>query len=61
VNKIRELEKKISALERKEERRRRIGDVSAIQKEASEIFERFKRGEKLSTEDIMILQKAGLL
>jgi uncharacterized coiled-coil DUF342 family protein len=61
VNKIHELEKKISALERKEEKRRRIGDVTAVRKEASEIFERFKRGEKLSTEDIMILQKAGLL
>ena len=30
-------------------------------KEAYEIYEKFKKGEKLSTEDIMILQKAGLL
>ena len=33
----------------------------SIRKEAEDIFERFKKGEKLSTEDLMILQKAGLL
>lgn len=31
------------------------------QERADEIFERFKQGEKLSTEDLMTLQKAGLL
>lgn len=31
------------------------------QRHADEIFERFKKGEKLSTEDLMSLQKAGLL
>jgi uncharacterized coiled-coil DUF342 family protein len=31
------------------------------QGKADEIFERFKQGEKLSTEDLMTLQKAGLL
>jgi uncharacterized coiled-coil DUF342 family protein len=36
-------------------------DVTIAQKEATEIFERFKRGEKLSTEDLMALQKAGLI
>jgi uncharacterized coiled-coil DUF342 family protein len=30
-------------------------------KEANEIFERFRKGEKLSTEDLMALQKAGLI
>ena len=30
-------------------------------KEAKEIFERFKNGEKLSTEDLMALQKSGYL
>jgi uncharacterized coiled-coil DUF342 family protein len=32
-----------------------------MHKEASDIFERFKKGEKLSTEDLMTLQKAGLI
>ena len=30
-------------------------------KEAKEIFERFKAGDKLSTEDLMALQKSGYL
>ena len=32
-----------------------------VKKEAEEIFERFKKGEKLSTEDLMTLQKSGYL
>ncbi len=35
-------------------------EVSA-KREAKEIYERFKKGEKLSTEDLMILQKSGYL
>jgi len=34
---------------------------SEFKKEAKEIFERFKAGEKLSTEDLMALQKSGYL
>ncbi len=34
---------------------------SENKKEAKEIFERFKAGEKLSTEDLMALQKSGYL
>jgi uncharacterized coiled-coil DUF342 family protein len=36
-------------------------DESVSQAKADEIFERFKQGDKLSTEDLMTLQKAGLL
>jgi len=61
VNKIHEIEKDISGVERKKVVKRKMADVSAAQKKADEIFERFKKGEKLSTEDLMILQKAGLL
>ena len=61
VNKIHELEKTITGAEKKRVVKRKIADVSAAQKEADDIFERFKKGEKLSTEDLMILQKAGLL
>jgi uncharacterized coiled-coil DUF342 family protein len=35
--------------------------VISQQKEAEMIFERFKKGEKLSTEDLMTLQKSGYL
>ena len=61
VNKIHELEKEISGFERTRDKKKKMADVSAVQREANEIYEKFKRGEKLSTEDIMILQKAGLL
>ena len=61
VNKIHELEKTITGVEKKRVVKKKIADVSAVQKEADEIFERFKKGEKLSTEDLMVLQKAGLL
>ena len=61
VNKIHDLEKKIVGAEKKIDKKKKQEDASAVQKRADEIFERFKRGEKLSTEDLMILQKAGLL
>ena len=61
VNKIHDLEKQITTTEKTRDRKKKIADVSATQKQANDIFERFKRGEKLSTEDLMILQKAGLL
>jgi len=61
VNNIHELEKNIASTEKKQEKKKKLADVSAAQKEATEVFERFKRGEKLSTEDLMLLQKAGLL
>ena len=41
-------------------KRRGTSDVEG-RKEAKEIFERFKAGEKLSTEDLMALQKSGYL
>jgi uncharacterized coiled-coil DUF342 family protein len=61
VNKIHDLEKQISSTEKKKDKKKKMADVSEAQKQADEVFERFKRGEKLSTEDLMILQKAGLL
>jgi uncharacterized coiled-coil DUF342 family protein len=32
-----------------------------LTKKADDIYEKFKRGEKLSTEDLLLLQKAGLI
>lgn len=61
VDKIHQLEDEI------QKARRAAGEAEAAasredqQKQADEIFERFKKGEKLSTEDLMALQKAGLL
>ena len=61
VNKIHELERELSGVEEKRRKRKKEEDISFAQKEASEIFEKFKRGDKLSTEDLMLLQKAGLI
>jgi len=37
------------------------GEEVSVKRQAEMIFERFKRGEKLSTEDLMTLQKSGYL
>ncbi len=37
------------------------GDRRSDKDEAKEVYEKFKKGEKLSTEDLMLLQKSGYL
>ncbi len=59
VEKIHEMEDELGVTSRRGGIRREKEAVS--QERADEIFERFKQGEKLSTEDLMTLQKAGLL
>ena len=61
VDKIHELEREVSSAKSKSFKKKKSAEVETAYKEADEIFERFKRGEKLSTEDLMALQKAGLI
>ena len=61
VDKIHDLERTITTTHEKKRKTKKAEEVSAAHKEADEIFEKFKRGEKLSTEDLMALQKAGLI
>lgn len=61
VDKIHELEREISAAHDVKLKNKKTVEVATAHKEANEIFEKFKRGEKLSTEDLMALQKAGLI
>jgi uncharacterized coiled-coil DUF342 family protein len=61
VDKIHDLERKILAAHDEKRIKKRAVEASTAHKEANEIFEKFKRGEKLSTEDLMTLQKAGLI
>lgn len=61
VDKIHELERDISSSKTKQLKKKKSEDDAVVHKEANEIYEKFKRGEKLSTEDLMTLQKAGLL
>ncbi len=61
VDKIHDLERKITTSHEKKRKTKKEEEATAAHKEADEIFEKFKRGEKLSTEDLMALQKAGLI
>ena len=61
VDNIHDLERTIATNQEKKRKTKKIEEASTAQKEADEIFERFKRGEKLSTADLMTLQKAGLI
>ncbi len=60
-NDLRDLEKAISALRNKNRSTKKREKESELQQKASELFERFKNGEQLTTEDLLILQKAGFL
>ena len=61
VDNIHELERTIAGVHETKRKTKKAEEVTSAQKEADEIFERFKKGEKLSTEDFMALQKAGLI
>ena len=58
---VRDFEKIIAGLRQKRIASKKKQEKSEIRKKAEEIYEKFKRGEPLTTEDILILQKAGLL
>lgn len=57
VNRIDELNAAIASARREGAAAR----AEEAKEEAEKIFEKFKKGEKLTTEDLMVLQKAGLL
>ncbi len=61
VDKIHDFERDISSSREKKRKAKKEEEATTAHKEADEIFEKFKRGEKLSTEDLMALQKAGLI
>jgi uncharacterized coiled-coil DUF342 family protein len=51
--------KKLSESLEKEEKKRQEKSVDELKKEAKLVYERFKKGEKLSTEDLFLLQRFG--
>lgn len=61
VDKIHDLEREISTAHDEKRKKRKTAEITTAHKEANEILEKFKRGDKLSTEDLMTLQKAGLI
>jgi uncharacterized coiled-coil DUF342 family protein len=61
IRQVHDFDKLIAGIRDKSRRAKRESDETVVKKEAEEIFERFKSGEKLSTDDLMILQKSGYL
>lgn len=61
VNRIHEIEKDVHSIRTGSSPEARAQAQADADTAADDVFERFKKGEKLSTEDLMILQKAGLL
>jgi len=61
IRQVHDFDKIIAGLRQKVRKARKKKEETDAKKEAEEIFEKFKSGEKLSTEDIMALQKSGYL
>ncbi len=58
---IREINKMIIGLKRKTKETKDESIREQTKKEAEEVYNQFKLGEKLNTEDLMLLQRSGLL
>ncbi len=61
IRHVHDFDKIITGIRDKGRKARKETDESSAKKEAEEIYEKFKSGEKLSTEDIMVLQKSGYM
>ena len=61
IRQVHDFDKLIAGIRDKSRKAKREKDETVAKKEAEEIVERFKSGDKLSTEDIMVLQKSGYL
>ena len=61
IKSIHDMDKDFSEAKNKGKAARKKKADTESKKEAKEIFERFKAGDKLSTEDLMALQKSGYL
>jgi len=57
----RDFEKIITGLKQKQATSKKKKEKVEVKKKAEEIYDKFKRGEPLTTEDLLILQKAGLI
>jgi uncharacterized coiled-coil DUF342 family protein len=59
IRQVHDYDKIITGLRQKAKKAKKKKDDTVAQKEADDIFEKFKKGEKLSTEDLMALQKSS--
>ena len=61
IHQVRDYDKIVFATKEKQKSAKTMSDASDAKKVAEEIFQKFKSGETLSTEDLLILQKTGYL
>ncbi len=61
IRQVHDFDKLISGIRDRTRKARKEKDDDTAKREAEEIFDKFKSGEKLSTEDIMVLQKSGYM
>ncbi|MDR2865975.1 MAG: phosphoserine phosphatase [Methanomassiliicoccaceae archaeon] len=61
IESVHKMDKDVTSIKSKKAKDRKKKVDNEFKKEAEDIFERFKAGEKLSTEDLMSLQKSGYL
>jgi len=61
IRQIHDFDKIISGIRQKLRKSKKVKEDDSAKKEAEEIYDKFKSGEKLSTEDLMVLQKSGYL
>ncbi len=61
IRQVHEYDKILNGMKRKFRKAKKEKSETMAKQQAEEIYERFKNGDKLSTEDLMTLQKAGYL
>ncbi len=61
IKQVHDFDKMLSGLKQRRIMVSTQSDKRTVREEAEEVYERFKRGEKLSTEDLMTLQKSGYI
>lgn len=61
IRQVHDYDKLLYAIHQRDRKARKAVDEDAARREAEEIFARFQSGEKLSTEDLLVLQKSGYI
>jgi uncharacterized coiled-coil DUF342 family protein len=61
IRQVHEYDKVLAGIKRKYRKAKKEKSETIAKQQAEDIYEKFKKGEKLSTEDLMCLQKAGYL
>ena len=61
IRQVHDYDKILAGMRQKARKAKKKDDEASAKEEAEKIFDRFKAGEKLSTDDLMALQKSGYL